>query len=68
MPKATQMNLKLDNQIGTLAKLCRELAHRGVNLLALSAPETSSRKGPVRLLVLWFFFVDCMLCRRPCVA
>ena len=51
MPKATQMNLALDNQIGTLAQLCRELAHRGVNLLALSAPETSSKKGPVRLLV-----------------
>jgi hypothetical protein len=51
MPKAIQMNLKLENQIGTLARLCRELAHRGVNLLAISAPETNSKKGPVRLLV-----------------
>lgn len=51
MPKATQMNLDVDNQIGALARLCRELAHRGVNLLALSAPETNANEGRVRLLV-----------------
>jgi hypothetical protein len=51
MPKATQMNLKLENKIGTLAVLCRDLAHRGVNLLAISAPETDAKTGPIRLLV-----------------
>lgn len=50
--KATQLNLPLDNEIGTLATLCRDLAHGGVNLLALSAPETGREKGTVRLLVL----------------
>lgn len=49
--KATQLNLPLDNEIGTLARLCRDLAHGGVNLLALSAPETGREKGTVRLLV-----------------
>jgi hypothetical protein len=51
MPKATQLNLRLQNEPGTLAKLCRDLADRGVNLLALSAPDTSAKKGPIRLLV-----------------
>jgi hypothetical protein len=27
MPTATQLNLPLDNEIGTLARLCRDLAH-----------------------------------------
>lgn len=48
MPKATQLNLELENQIGALARLCRDLADRGVNLLALSTPLSP---GPVRLLV-----------------
>jgi hypothetical protein len=49
--KATQLNLPLDNEIGTLARLCRDLADGGVNLLALSAPETGRDKGIIRLLV-----------------
>jgi hypothetical protein len=49
--KAIQLNLPLDNEIGTLARLCRDLARGGVNLLALSAPETGGEKGTVRLLV-----------------
>jgi hypothetical protein len=49
--KATQLNLPLDNEIGTLAQLCRDLAHGGVNLLALSASETGRERGTVRLLV-----------------
>lgn len=49
--KATQLNLPIDNEIGTLARLCRDLADGGVNLLALSAPETGRDKGTVRLLV-----------------
>jgi hypothetical protein len=51
MPKSTQLNLELQNKPGTLARLCRDLASRGVNLLALSAPDISAKKGPVRLLV-----------------
>ena len=44
--KATQLNLPLDNDVGTLARLCRDLANGGVNLLALSAPETGRDKVP----------------------
>jgi len=51
MPVATQLNLPLDNNIGVLARLCRDLAHGGVNLLAISAPEMAREKGVVRLLV-----------------
>lgn len=49
MPIATQLNLPLDNEVGTLARLCRDLAHGGVNLLAIAAPESGS--AGVRLLV-----------------
>ncbi len=51
MPKATQFNLTLDNQTGELARLCRDLAHGGVNLLALCAVEREGPSGLVRLLV-----------------
>jgi hypothetical protein len=51
MPTATQLNLSLHNEVGTLARLCRDLADGGVNLLALSAPEGSGDQGIVRLLV-----------------
>ncbi len=51
MPKATQLNLTLDNQTGQLARLCRDLAHSGVNLLALCAVEGEGASGLVRLLV-----------------
>jgi hypothetical protein len=51
MPTATQLNLSLDNEIGTLARLSRDLANGGVNLLALSAHEVDRNKGIVRLLV-----------------
>lgn len=51
MPIATQLNLALDNDIGVLARLCRDLAHGGVNLLAISAPEKAQEKSVVRLLV-----------------
>lgn len=51
MPKATQLTLPLDNEIGTLARLCRDLAQGGVNLLAISAPETGGARGGVRLVV-----------------
>ena len=32
MPLVAQLNLKLDNDVGTLGVLCRDLADRGVNL------------------------------------
>ena len=51
MATATQLNLPLTSEIGVLARLCRDLAHGGVNLLALSAPETGRESGVVRLLV-----------------
>jgi hypothetical protein len=52
MPLATQLNLPLDNEIGTLARLCRDLAHGGVNLLAIDAPETGREDGGIGLLVM----------------
>jgi hypothetical protein len=52
MPIATQLNLPLDNGIGTLAQLCRALAHGGVNLLAIAAPEAGRENPGIRLLVL----------------
>ena len=52
MPLATQLNLPLDNEVGTLARLCRDLAHGGVNLLAIDAPETRPGSAGIRLLVL----------------
>lgn len=51
MARATQLTLHLPNETGTLARLCRDLAHGGVNLLALLAPEGSPDRGVVRLLV-----------------
>jgi hypothetical protein len=51
MATATQLNLPLSSEIGVLARLCRDLAQGGVNLLALSAPETDRERGVVRLLV-----------------
>ncbi len=50
MPKATQLNLEMENQIGALAHLCRDLAHAGINLLALST-ATEEPSGLVRLVV-----------------
>ena len=52
MPTATQLDLPLDNEIGTLARLCRDLAQGGVNLLAIVAPESGGEKGGIRLLVM----------------
>ena len=51
MPAATQLNLSLESEIGTLARLCRDLAHGGVNLLALETSEANAGRGVVRLLV-----------------
>lgn len=51
MPTATQLNLRLQNEPGTLARLSRDLADLGINLLALYAPDGSAKRGPIRLLV-----------------
>ena len=51
MSKATQLSLTLQNEIGALARLCGDLADRGVNLLALSAPDSDAPASQVRLLV-----------------
>ncbi|UCG52705.1 MAG: amino acid-binding protein [Candidatus Latescibacterota bacterium] len=51
MPKATQLNVKLENKVGSLARLCRDLANNGINLLAISAPDTAAKRGLIRLLV-----------------
>jgi hypothetical protein len=37
MPAAKELNIRLANQPGTLAKLCRALADRNVNILAFQA-------------------------------
>jgi hypothetical protein len=50
MPRTTQLTLRLESRPGTLATLARILADAGVNITALSAPETSGR-GKIRLLV-----------------
>jgi hypothetical protein len=50
MPRTTQLTLSLVSRPGTLAALTRTLADAGVNILALSAAETSGR-GKIRLLV-----------------
>jgi hypothetical protein len=51
MPKATQLNVELENKTGSLARMCRDLASNGVNLLALSAPDIKAKSGLIRLLV-----------------
>lgn len=51
MPRATQLNVKLDNKVGALAGLCRDLADNGINLLAISAPDITAKRGLIRLLV-----------------
>jgi len=51
MPLATQLSLNLRDEPDMLARLCRDLANGGVNLLALSAARGGSDGGAVRLLV-----------------
>jgi hypothetical protein len=51
MARAMQLNLTLPNTMGGLARLCRDLADGGVNLLALAAVETDGTTGLIRLVV-----------------
>lgn len=50
MALATQLTVTLANETGALAKLCRDLADSGVNLLALNADDRAGA-GSIRLLV-----------------
>ena len=50
MPLATQLTIRLRNDVGVLARLCRDLSDVGVNLIGLAAHEWGQR-GVVRLLV-----------------
>ncbi|MBI1734453.1 MAG: ACT domain-containing protein [Candidatus Rokubacteria bacterium] len=50
MPKITHLVLSLESKPGVLAKVVRTLADAGVNIDALSAPETTGR-GKIRIAV-----------------
>jgi hypothetical protein len=50
MPTVKELNIQLENQPGTLAKLCRALADRKVNILAFQA-STAERRSQVHLIV-----------------
>jgi hypothetical protein len=50
MPRTTQLTLSLPSRPGTLAAVTRTLADAGVNITAVSAPESPGR-GKIRLLV-----------------
>jgi hypothetical protein len=50
MRKVTQLTLTMQSKPGVLATLCATLAHAGINIEAVCAPETGG-KGKVRLLV-----------------
>ena len=43
MPIATELTIRMDNRPGSLGKLCRDLADRGVNIMAFqSIPSTTT--------------------------
>ncbi len=50
MPRAKQLSVSLENKPGRLAHVCRCLADRKVNIIALSVVETSEQ-GIVRMVV-----------------
>ncbi|MHC4712851.1 MAG: ACT domain-containing protein [Planctomycetota bacterium] len=50
MPKVKQLSVSLENKPGRLAHVCRCLADRKVNIIALSVVETSEQ-GIVRMVV-----------------
>ena len=52
MPTTKEFSIQLDDQPGTLGKVCRALADRGVNILAfVSQPSESKGKSQVKLVV-----------------
>lgn len=50
MPTTTELSIQMDDQPGTLGKICRTLADRGVNILAFQT-QPLGKKGQVRLVV-----------------
>jgi hypothetical protein len=50
MPTTTELSIQLDDEPGTLGKICRTLADRGVNILAFQS-QPLGRRSQVRLLV-----------------
>jgi hypothetical protein len=50
LPTAKELTIQLEDRPGTLGKLCRALADRGVNILAFQA-SASERRTEVRLVV-----------------
>jgi hypothetical protein len=51
MPTAKELTIELDDRPGTLAKACRALADRGVNILAFQASPSQQKKSSVRIVV-----------------
>ena len=50
MPTAKELNIQLEHKPGTLAKLCKALADRKVNIVAFQA-STDERRSQVHLIV-----------------
>ena len=50
MPTTTELSIQLDDEPGTLGKICRTLADRGVNILALHS-QPLGRRSQIRLVV-----------------
>jgi hypothetical protein len=50
MPTVTELNIQLENQPGTLAKLCKALADSKVNIVAFQA-SAAERRSQVHLVV-----------------
>lgn len=50
MPTVKELNIQLENRQGTLAKLCKALADRKVNIVAFQA-STAERRSQVHLVV-----------------
>ena len=50
MPTTTELSIQMDDQPGTLGKICRILADRGVNILAFQSQPLGTR-SQVRLVV-----------------
>jgi hypothetical protein len=50
MPTTKEFNIQLENRPGTLAKLCKGLGDRKVNIVAFQA-STAERRGQVHLVV-----------------
>jgi hypothetical protein len=50
MPTATELSIQLDDEPGTLGKICRTLADRGVNILAFQS-QPLGRRSQIKLVV-----------------